>query len=74
MVWGCIKRAVVAQNLSFKLRDVELATKSKLAKINAEQFEEFMNHTLQEESKYRALGTAISNWIIPIASQQLLFS
>ena len=59
MLWGCIKRAVAAQNLSFKLRDVEHATKSELAKINAEQFEKFMNHTLKEESKYRALSTAI---------------
>ena len=56
----CLNRAVAEQNLSFKLRDVEQATKNEISEINAQQFEKFMNHTLKEESKYRALSKAIS--------------
>ena len=48
MVSGCVKRAVAAQNLSFKLRDVEQATNNEIAEINAQLFEKFMNHTLKE--------------------------
>ena len=61
MVCGCVKQAAAAQKISFKLRDVEQATKNEIAEINAQLLEKFMNHTLKEESKYRALSTAISD-------------
>ena len=61
MVLECIKRAVAAKNLSFKLRYVEHDAKNEIAKINAQQFVKFTNHTLKEESKHRAFSTEISD-------------
>ena len=55
MVWGIIKRKVAEHNLTFNLNAVEHETETQLANITAATSQNYENHSMKEEEKYRKI-------------------
>ena len=55
MLWGIIKRKVAERNSTFNLNAVEAQTEVQLANITAATFQNYENHSMKEEEKYRQI-------------------
>lgn len=55
MVWGIIKRKIAECNLTFNLNAVEDETRTQISNITAATFQNYENHSLKEEDRYRQI-------------------
>lgn len=55
MVWGSVKRILASGNMTVINSELEEFLKDKALKV----FERYVKHTIEEEEKYREMGTIL---------------